>query len=106
MKRLKSIMLWASAGIAVIVLILWIWWPVEVYSTFISPTGKHRLVVYRYAMPLMFPGQSGDAPGKVVLLSDDGVEINQTPVSMVQNVEYVDWTENTVHVKFVLDWKF
>lgn len=56
-------------------------------------------------MPLMFPGQSGDAPGKVVLESTKGKEINHIPVSMVQNVEYVDWTENSVHVKFILDWQ-
>ncbi len=106
MRRIKIISLWVFAVIAVVSISLWIWWPLEVYNTFTSPTGKHRLVVYRYPMPIMFPGQSGDAPGRVVLQSDEGVEINHTSVSMVQNVDYVEWTEHSVYVKFLLEWQF
>ena len=88
------------------VVCLWVWWPCELYRQFDSPSGAHRLLVYRYSMPLMFPGQSGDAPGKVLLQNSAGQTLQECCVEMVQNVESPEWTEHSVYVKLLLDWSF
>jgi hypothetical protein len=103
MRRKMIIPFCAMAVIFAIPAVLWFWWPVEVYHTFTSPSGKHRLVVYRYVVPLMFPG---DAPGEVVLQSISGEELNRTSVNMVQNVESPEWEEHSVRVKLLLEWSF
>jgi hypothetical protein len=55
---------------------------------------------------MMFPGQSGDAPGKVLLQDSAGHTLQKTSVEMVQTVESPEWTEHSVHVKLLLDWSF
>ena len=106
MKRIKLFVKWLLFFIVTTAFLLWICWPVEVYRKFENPSGTHQLVVYRIALPFLMPGQSGDAPGIVVLQSATGRKIKLKYVNMVQNVEYAEWTENSVYVKLLLQWDF
>jgi hypothetical protein len=51
------------------------------------------------------PGQAGDAPGEVRLYNRDGDLLEKAAVEMVQMVENVEWENDSVHIKFVADWK-
>ncbi|MDB6137699.1 MAG: uncharacterized protein JWO94_771 [Verrucomicrobiaceae bacterium] len=77
---------------------LWCWWPCELYRRFDSPSGAHRLMVYRYPSLMMMPGGSGGASGKVLLQDAAGHTLQLTSVDMVQNVESAEWTEHSVNV--------
>jgi len=77
----------------------------ENYATFDSPDGKYKIVVRRKKEFLgSAPGQAGDSPGEVRLINKNGDVIEKTEVEMVQLVESVEWTDNSVYIKLVADW--
>lgn len=77
---------------------------IENYRVFVRPDGAYRVVVLRRPQPTAMPGQASDAPGLVQLLNRQGQVMNQTDVEMVQLVEAVDWSDDGVHIKLVVDW--
>ena len=84
------------------------WWTVpapQLYRVFDRPDGAYRVVVMRQPQRLaMAPGQSSDAPGTVQLQDRAGRILATAPVSMVQLVEEVDWTDEHAAIRFVADW--
>ena len=75
------------------------------FQTLNSPLSDHYLIVYRYASLLaLSPGSSGDLPGYVQLYNGQGEQLREKDVEMVQLIQNVHWTENSVTIKFVLDW--
>jgi hypothetical protein len=79
----------------------------EGYAVFYSPDGRFRLVVQKHASfwP-MVPGDSGGAPGYVVLKDRKGKELARADVGMVQRIDEdtIYWTEDTVDIAFVAKW--
>lgn len=75
------------------------------FQTLHSPLSDHYLVVYRYTTLLpLTPGNSGDLPGYVQLYNGQGERLREQDVEMVQLIRDVHWTDNSVAIKFVLDW--
>ncbi len=78
----------------------------EDYATFESPDGQYKIVVLRKKEFFgSAPGQAGDSPGEVRLINKNGDVIEKTDVEMVQLVENVEWTDKSVYIKLVADWK-
>lgn len=78
------------------------------YKVFQSPDNKYQLEVYTYMFSLYImvpPGQGSDVPGVVFLKDEYGNVLQRCNVEMVQLVEYPEWTDKTVCVKLILDWK-
>lgn len=79
------------------------------YRVYVAPDGQHSLEVYAYSswLPLpSFPGQSGDAPGRVYLKDSKGTTIETMYIDPVQNLREPDWTADGVKHWGVLDWKW
>ncbi len=68
----KRVLLSITALLATLVICLgiglahWLHHP-SLYKAYESPDKQYRLVVYRYPLLFAMPGQSADAPGKLVL---------------------------------------
>jgi hypothetical protein len=77
----------------------------ELYTTYESPSGDFIIEVYRQIERGVFPGQSGDSPGFVVLKDTKGKILNRSDVEMVQLVYEPDWSEDRVRVKLLFDWE-
>jgi hypothetical protein len=77
----------------------------SVYRTFTSPDGAFSVVVLRKPQALSLPGQSADAPGLVALRDATGRTIAEKPVDIISVVDEVTWSQHSVHVKFVDDWR-
>ena len=79
--------------------------PVE-YRTFTSPDGRLEVVVYRIPVFFAAPGQASDAPGLIQLRdSRTGRVSARSRVEMVQLVEQVEWSDTSVTVGRLADWK-
>ncbi len=74
------------------------------FRRFVSPDGRHALIVYRRPLVFAAPGQAGDAPGIIVLETAGGTELRRRSVEMVQLVDEPQWTPGRVKVKLLLDW--
>lgn len=70
------------------------------YKSFTSPDGRFKVVVYRRAMLIALPGQSGDAPGYVKLVDEEGRVLGKKKVNMVQIIEesVILWKEDYVFI--------
>lgn len=78
----------------------------ENYATFESPDGRYKIEVLRKKGFFgSSPGQAGDSPGEVRLVNKNGDVLEQTDVEMVQLVENVEWTKDSVYIKLIADWK-
>ena len=67
-------------------------------TTFASPDGRHRLVIYSKPMLIAFPGQGSDAPGYVRLQDRSGHILGEGYVGMVHNAYEVEWEADKVSV--------
>lgn len=76
----------------------------EVYKRIDSPNGRYAVVVYRQTGGMRFPGAASDAPGVVILVDNRGRRIREVMVEMVQLVDRVEWSTNSVHIMGVADW--
>jgi len=77
----------------------------ELYVEFPSPDGRFKVLVYRRpGLLAMAPGQSGDAPGRVLLVDARGNVLREAPVEMVQLIEVPEWREDAVEVRPFGDW--
>lgn len=77
----------------------------EPYVDFPSPDGRYKVLVYRRpGLLAMAPGQSGDAPGRVLLVDSKGHVLKESPVEMVQLVEVPAWRADAVEVRPFGDW--
>jgi hypothetical protein len=75
------------------------------YGAFPSPDRSYRVVVLRTPVWRgVMPGQAGDAPGVVRLYDRDGRVLRETRVAMVQPVERVEWSADSVWIKSVAEW--
>lgn len=72
----------------------------------ISPDGRFEIELCRvrgYATRM--PGQSSDAPGKVILRErPSGRALRATTLEMVQLMDDVTWSQERVHIKLIADW--
>ena len=76
------------------------------YARFTSPDGSYAIVVFREpAWPAAMPGQAGDAPGGVRLYDRHGTVLQEARVAMVQLVEHVEWTADSVEIKLIAQWE-
>ncbi|XXT18514.1 hypothetical protein WME94_50620 [Sorangium sp. So ce429] len=82
-------------------------WPrEELHATFVSPDGRYQVDVYRRRAWLgVLPGQSSDAPGRVVLLDRSGRVLEQVNIEMVQLVDGVEWGEHSASIRAVVQWR-
>jgi hypothetical protein len=77
----------------------------EPYVEFPSPDGRFRVMVTRRPRLLgVGPGQSGDAPGRVLLVDPHGQVLREAPVEMVQLVE-VRWRPDAVEIRPFGEWR-
>ncbi len=76
----------------------------EVYRQFHSPNNDWRVVVYRCRSLFAMPGQSSDAPGRVVLIDKEGNIVRQQPIEMVQLATPPVWETERVVMKLQFDW--
>ena len=67
-------------------------------TTFPSPDGRHKLVIYSRPMLMAFPGQGSDAPGYVQLQDRSGRVLEDGYVEMVQYAYEVEWRADEVDV--------
>jgi hypothetical protein len=77
----------------------------ERYVEFASPDGRFKIVVNR--RPSLFgvaPGQSGDAPGRALLVDRSGHVLREEPLEMVQLVETPQWRTGAVEVRPFGEW--
>jgi len=75
------------------------------YHVFASPDGRFEIVVYCLPTWGLMPGQSGDARGFVRLLDRKTRRVlAHKEVEMVQLVDQVDWSKDTVAVKLIAQW--
>ena len=77
----------------------------QVYLSIESPDRQHKVVVTKNAEWFIFPGGSSDMAGTVYLKNSQNKVIHKIPIDIVQQVEKVYWTTNSVHIKGVVDWK-
>lgn len=105
--RARRVLIWAVAALVLAAVALYAVREslAEEYTTFPSPDGKFKIVVYRYPTLSAMPGQSGDAPGYVTLYDERGRALASASVEMVQNVDQVRWEEHKVDVKLVAEWQ-
>jgi len=76
------------------------------YARFTSPDGNYEIVVFREPVwPAVMPGQAGDAPGTVRLYDQHGKLLRQARVEMVQLVNEVEWTDDSVRIKLIAEWE-
>lgn len=59
----------------------------NIYQSFSSPDGRFKVIVYRNEEAFSLPGQSGDAPGYIELVDQNGNVINRENIEMVQLLE-------------------
>jgi len=78
-------------------------WPQE-YAREPSPDGKNVAVAkyraYQSWIP-MFPGQSGDKAGWIVILTKDGKKVGKADVDMVSQIRDLRWSADSVEVRLV-----
>src|SRR5215213_1882632 len=67
-------------------------------TTFPSPDGRYKLVVYARPMSSASPGQGSDAPGYVQLQDQSGRVLEGGYVEVVQNAYEVEWRADEVEV--------
>ena len=77
----------------------------QVYLSIESPDSQYKVVVTKNAEWFIFPGGSSDMAGTVYLKNSQNRVIHKIPIDIVQQVEKVDWTSHSVHIKGVVDWK-
>lgn len=86
------------------VVALSIWQPISRYATFNSPSGDYELIVLKMKSPIpIFPGQSGDLPGVVLLRDNKGKTLYWATVNMVHLVDSPVWERDKVYVKLVFE---
>lgn len=74
--------------------------------TFGSPDGRFQVTVYRTPIFFAAPGQASDAPGFFRLRDTRiGRTLREQKVAMVQLVERVEWTDTTVTVGLLAEWR-
>jgi hypothetical protein len=79
--------------------------PEQLYATHVRPDGLYRVEVYRRAAIWgLMPGQSSDAPGRVVLLDRAGNVLGEADVEMVQLADNIAWGADSVAIRAVVDW--
>ncbi|MCG8518671.1 MAG: hypothetical protein MI794_11830 [Pseudomonadales bacterium] len=79
----------------------------NIYRTFQSPYNEHKVVVYSVpVLPMMMPGSAGDSPGYVQLQNSSGHILEEKRVDMVQLIDDVQWSDDSVYIKLFADWKF
>ena len=112
MRRINSrlaLLLATGAGLLVVLAVA-AWFaladpPLEPYATFVEPDGGYSVVVLRQPQrQATFPGQAGDAPGVVRLYDRDGRVLEETTVEMVQLVDRVYWSDDTVRIPLIAEW--
>ena len=77
----------------------------EEYRTYLSPDRRFNVVVQRFPMKFAFPGQSGDAPGRVQLCDASGKVLREKEIEMVQLADNVSWSDTNVEIRLFVDWK-
>ncbi len=77
------------------------------YKSFTSPDKNHRIDLYGYKnFGFAMPGSAaGDEPGYIRLYNKENVMLNEKEIEMIQLVETVNWTKETVHIKLIANWK-
>jgi len=82
-------------------------WPQE-YRRISSPDGKYFAVAkyhaYQSWLPI-FPGQSGDKSGWVIIFKKDGTKIGEADVDMVQMIQEINWKPDAAELRLVATWK-
>jgi len=77
----------------------------EEVASYPSPRGDCRIVVYRTPGLLAMPGQASDAPGRIDLVDNAGKVLKSLEIEMVQLASTPIWTEASVSMKLLFDWK-
>lgn len=67
----------------------------QIRSTYISPDGRFKVVVYTVPSLIAMPGQGSDAAGTAYVYDATGKELGQASFEMVQLLS-LDWQENRV----------
>ena len=82
-------------------------WPQE-YQRVYSPDGKHfaaaKFRAYQSWLPI-FPGNSGDKSGWIVVSKNDGTRIGEADVDMVWMIQDIIWKPDTAELRLVATWK-
>lgn len=75
------------------------------YSTFPSPDGRYKVVVYRLpTFTIAISGAGGEAPGYVRLLDNSGKVLVEKDLEMVQDIDRVDWQKDRVYLSGGQEW--
>ena len=76
------------------------------YLEFHSPDKRLAIVVKRKTQLFgVGPGQSGDAPGRVLLVDAKGTILREAPIEMVQLIEVGTWGTRSVEVRPFGEWR-
>jgi hypothetical protein len=78
------------------------------YQRVVSPDGKFTAIatapLWAVFVPMM-PGGSGDKPGRIEIIGDDGRGYGSVEVEMVQSIGDLEWTPDTASIPLVYDWE-
>ncbi len=71
----------------------------DMYKEFNSPNGKYVLRVYRNSRCQVFPGNSGDVSGFIILKSNEDKKcIFCGRIDMIQSIDEVVWNIDSVNI--------
>jgi hypothetical protein len=77
------------------------------YRRIESPDGKFTAIatspLWAGFVPMM-PGASGDKPGRIEIIGNDGCHYGSVEVEMVQSIGDLEWTANGASIPVVHDW--
>ncbi len=100
----KLIIALVSICAAITLVGLWYDSQAQLRETYQSPDGKFKIELYAYKQLTAMPGQGSDGPGKIKLVTDDGVTVDQVTLPMVQLMTKPEWTKTKVVVPRWAEW--
>lgn len=78
------------------------------YKQYMDPSGRYKaMITYKtYLSLLPMPiGSSSDKPGYVKIVDENGNNLGEIPVPMLQMAE-VEWTAEGAEVRLIGEWNF
>jgi hypothetical protein len=79
-----------------------------VYSRQVDPTGKYTAIFSYKTYESLIPGSiggAGDKPCYIKIVDNNGKNMGEIPVPMIQMAE-IEWSTNAAEVKLVGEWDF
>ena len=95
----------ALAGASIVLLFLYRDPDGREWARYTQPSGGFSVVVYRLPLWFAMPGGSGDAPARIQLQDRNAKVLEQAEVESLQVVTEPEWSDDSVSMKLVFDWK-